>query len=800
MDQPPAFTLSIANLYAAYQHFDLVINSRLVSRPAASLFFALPGARRDGHAYIASLLNVGVVNFVVSPEGYEKHGTAIEEAMASLDGAAGQPPRFHFYEDPARVLQQLAAHHRSHFQIPVVAVTGSNGKTIVKDWLTEVLAIDHSVCASPRSFNSRIGVPLSVWQLRDHHEIAVFEAGIGEPGDMEVLEQILRPTHGILTNVGTAHLSHFDSEEHLIREKMQLFRDVEYLVLPADPRLVSQAEAYVRSQKILAWSGSGREGLTVNGVHRLIEFPDLPGIYLDNARSVVTFCCQFGVPLHTIQAAIGHFVPLRKRLEQRAGRDGGPVINDTYSNDFSALAAAVEFAETLDPFGHLTLILGTVQPLPDLEHKVVALLRDRVQRLLLVGEANQRLWQHFPEATHFSNMADLGQKLGGMSFHRQTVLVKGASYEGLDQAADMLSRQLHRTTLEVDLSALRHNFLTYRALLPAGCQVIVMAKASAYGSGALPVARMLEDLGADYLAVAYPEEGRELRQGGIGLPILVLNAEAYSYPMLVEYGLEPVIHRTEQLRWATNLGLRVHLELETGMGRLGFRSEDFRQLHGESGEHIDAAIASIFTHLAASDDPDHDAYTLAQLEHFQTLYEEYVRSTGMQVKRHALNSNGISRFPDFSYDLVRLGIGLYGLGDEKMRLHLRPALKLTTTVTALTTREAGESVGYGRRGVIKHKTRLAVLSIGYADGLPRLAGEGRFAVRIHNQYALTVGSVCMDMCTVDVTGIPEVRVGDEAVLFSGNHPIELLAGAAQTIPYEILTGIGTRVHRIYVGE
>ncbi|NJB84889.1 alanine racemase [Lewinella marina] len=791
------FPYPIGKLYGQYRSFDLVIDSRLVGDPARVLFFALPGERRDGHQFIAPLIRLGVRHFIVARDRYFSFRDEVAAAVAS---APGPPPTINVVRDPAFTLRQLAALHRRQFDLPVVAITGSNGKTIVKNWLKELLASRYRVCSSPRSYNSLLGVPLSVWQLNADHEVGVFEVGISHPGDMDHLLHLLQPTHGVLTNVATAHLCNFDSADHLKAEKLRLFRRVKWLVLPQLEPLISLATRAVRRGKVLPWTGEGRHGLEMDGETLEVKFPELPPVYLENARSAAAAAYLLGIDVKTINWVAASFVPLSNRLEQRQGRDGGPVINDSYSNDYSALAAAITFAETLDPFGHLTLILGTVQEVPDLEARLNALLRGRVQRLIAVGQANRMLFADFPGAEFFPDVAALVQALDRLDFHRQTVLVKGASYEGLDQVATMLSRQLHRTTLLVDLTALRHNFRTYANGLPDDCRIIVMAKASAYGSGALPVARTLEDIGAHSLAVAYPEEGRELRTGGITLPIMVLNAEAYSFPLLAQYDLQPVIHRAEQLRWAANFGLSVHLELDTGMGRLGFQPEEFRNLLRTEGGLVGAPLASIFTHLAASDDPALDDFTRQQLATFDRLYEEYLACGGAPVPRHALNSNGISRFPRAAYDRVRLGIGLYGLGDDGLRMQLQPALTLTTTVTAVSTRPAGQTIGYGRRGRVDQEKSVAVISIGYADGLPRLAGEGRYAVRINNQLAPTIGSICMDMCTVDVTGIAGVTVGTDVVVFSPDHPIELLAAAAQTIPYEILTSIGPRVHRIYVGE
>ena len=769
----------IPSLYRRYRDFDLVVDSRQVSRPARTLFFALAGERSDGHNYIAGLMQRGVHHFVVR---------RVPRDEVSQDGT------FIRVDDPLLLLQQLATHHRRQFSdLPVVAITGSNGKTIVKDWLTQLLRTTYTVCATPRSYNSQIGVPLSVWQLRPEHEVAVFEAGISRSGEMEKLRDIIQPTGGILTNIGTAHRANFaDAAEHL-REKLLLFTEVDWLILP---QLETSArdtiqDLYPRVRLIAVPTQE-------SGSFDLSRTRHLGGIYQHNAQLALAAAEVVGVPARVLSQAAADLHPLSNRLEQREGRDGGPIINDSYSNDLSALAAALQFAETQNPFADLTLILGTVQSLSQLPERLRALIGDRVSRLLLVGQANQKLLSTFPDAVHFRDTDELFQQLPRLTFIRQTVLIKGASYEHFDRIADALSRQLHRTQLRIDLTALRHNLRVYRGLLPPDCKLLVMAKASAYGSGALPVAQLLQEAGADYLAVAYPEEGHALRRGGIYLPIMVLNAAPYTLAGMVEDRLEPVIHSLEQFRLATQLGLKMHLEVDTGMGRLGFSPEEFERTVDQLRSPL---VISLFTHLAASEDPDHDTFTQQQIDAFDSACRAFRVGGGAQVQRHLLNSNGIARFPQAIYEMVRLGIGLYGIGDATLAGQLQAALSLTATVSAISERGAGESIGYGRRGTVgKDGSRIAVVSIGYADGLPRAAGEGRFALRIHGQLAPTIGAVCMDMCMVDVTEIAEVRVGDVVTVFGPEHPVELLAEAVGTIPYEILTGIGSRVHRIYEGE
>lgn len=803
----------IEELYRTYQSYDLVVDSRRVTNPAQTLFFALPGQRVDGHDFIPVLLASGVRHFVVG-----EHFLARTQVPGEVEKEqGGEVPVFHRTADPLALLQGLAAHHRRQFNLPVMAITGSNGKTIVKDWLVQLLGHRFNVCASPRSFNSQIGVPLSVWQLRAGHDLAIFEAGVSQSGEMARLAEIIRPTCGLFTMLGSAHDAGFTDRMTKHKEKLSLFKGAQWVAVQADDndsiRLLRMADV-----DPLTFLGIDGRLLEVEETALKLDFPDLPGIYLENAYAAVAAAYGLGLPPDEIRRQLPGLRPLANRLEQREGKDGGIVINDSYSNDLSALAAALDFAEAQNPFKGLTLILGTLQPgsfngspfggravgadgggtrVRAQNDDLRSLLNGRVTRLITVGKSNADL----PAEHHFSTPEALLEALDGeLSFGPETILVKGASYEQLDRVADALSRKQHQTLLRLDLTALRHNFMAYRQSVNAG--MIVMVKASAYGGGALPVARALAAAGADYLAVAYPDEGRALREGGVTLPIMVLNADPASFARCAADRLEPVVHQTSALRRAHAHGLRVHLEIDTGMARLGFQPEAMTDLLEEldTGD-FGQTVASVFTHLAASEDPAHDDFTHQQLALFNTAYAEIAARLPAPPPRHVLNSNGISRFPEYTFELVRLGIGLYGIGDEERRAELRPALQLLTYITRVYDRPAGESVGYGRRGRLRRPSRIAVLPLGYADGLPRLAGEGRFSVRIGNFLAPTVGAVCMDMTTIDVTDLPaSVGAGTEVTIFGPDHPIELLAAAAQTIPYEILTGIGTRVHRVYSKE
>ncbi len=790
---------AIEELYRTYAAFELLVDSRRLTDASRTLFFALPGQRVDGHQFIPGLLAAGVRHFVVA-EGWEPPAD-LQTAAGPHDGL----PVFHRAPDPLATLQALAAYHRQQFTLPVLAITGSNGKTIVKDWLVQLLADHFRVCASPRSYNSQIGVPLSVWQLRPEHQLAIFEAGVSQQGEMARLADIIRPTCGVFTMLGSAHDAGFPDRETKHKEKLSLFKGADWVAVAADD---NDTIRRLRMEGIdpLTYVGIDGRLLEIEEVALPLDFPDLPGIYLENAYAAVAAAYGAGATPAQIRRQLPALRPLSNRLEQREGNDGGIVINDSYSNDLTALAAALDFAEAQNPFPGLTLILGTLQPgsdnLPRTRDRarnapLQQLLGNRVTRLITVGAANAALpaEHHFPTAEAL--LAALGKEL---VFGAETILVKGASNEHLGQVAAALSRQQHQTVLRLDLTALRHNFHAYQRRVAAG--MIVMVKASAYGSGALPVARALAQAGADYLAVAYPDEGKTLREGGVTLPILVLNAEPASFARCASHNLEPVVHTTTALQRARAQGLRVHLELDTGMARLGFCPADWPPLLRElQTMDYSGVIASVFTHLAAAEDPAQDDFTRQQLADFAEAYRQLAEVLKTAPPRHVLNSNGISRFPEHAYEFVRLGIGLYGIGDTTRAGEVQPALRLAAFVTRVYERSSGESIGYGRRGQLHRHSRVAVLPLGYADGLPRLAGEGRFSVKINGHLAPTVGAVCMDMTMIDVTDLPEkVTAGTEVIIFGPEHPIEALAAAAKTIPYEILTGIGNRVHRIYSEE
>ncbi len=768
--------------YRHCREFDLVIDSRRVIDPAATLFCALAGRRHDGHDFLVGLYHRGVRHFVISRPEFVK-GDRMPEATLYL------------VDDVPALMLLLAAQRRRAFRGKVIAITGSNGKTMVKDWLVQILSTRGRVIASPRSFNSRIGVALSVWQLSAGYEYAVFELGISEAGDAEKLAGVVEPDLGVLTNIGSAHDAGFPDRSTKIREKLDLLRG-SILILPDDP----QIDARLTADDIVVtrWMPYGVSGIRID--KRTIEYP-LPlqsAVEVYNGRVVMAVLHTLFPKAVSFREEMSELRPLANRLEQRAGRDGGIIINDSYSNDLDALAAAIDYAEMQDGHGRLTLILGDIQPADGLAGKLHQLLEGRVDRLITVGPDADALTAGFRNRENYASVAELLKWSDHLELGGQTTLVKGSSRQQLSRLVDRIARGRHRTVLETDLRAIRHNYSVYAGLVPRDVKKIVMVKASAYGGGLLPVARALVAAGADYLAVAYPGEGATLRAGGLTGPIMVLNVDEQELDVCQQHRLEPVVYSDNILHRVLPLRLRVHLEIDTGMGRLGFPPAELPRLRNAFADPT--RIASVFTHLSGSEDEGLDGYTYEQLLTFSDACERAWPSPEQRPPRHALNSNGISRFPEYAFEMVRLGIGLFGIGDAKLAGRLTPATRLTAQVTAVRRYPAGTCIGYNLRGKLKADATIAVLSIGYADGLPRLAGEGRFFVLIAGYRCATVGAICMDMCMVDVTDIPRVRPGTEAVIFGPEHPVDVLAAAARTIPYEILTGVGERVHRVYLGE
>ena len=787
----------------------LLTDSRKFSSPEGVLFFAIRTTQGDGCRYVADLYQQGVRNFVVPA------GCHIDCPEANV----------WFVGDVVGAMQAIASAHRAAFSIPVVGITGSNGKTIVKDWLVQLMGGDRRLCVSPKSYNSQIGVPLSVWQLADGDDLAIFEAGISKVGEMCRLQKVIRPTIGLFTNIGSAHDENFTSREQKIREKLQLFTQCDVLVYCADQ---GEIDLIVRKTglRCFTWGksascdvqligtnvGDKRTVLDVRfaGSTFSVTIPFVDRAAQINAMHCIALMLLLGYRHETIAARCKELTTVEMRMEMIEATSNCLLINDSYSLDMASLTIALDYLQHDHRHNRRTLILSDfVQsgvPEERLYAQVSSLVRQRgIDRLMAIGPAFERHRGLFSDidATFFPSTDDFVRRFDRSAFSSETILLKGARVFGFERIAQLLQRRSHETVMEVDLDALVHNLKYYRSLLRPSTRLMAMVKAASYGAGRVDVASALQLNGADYLTVAYADEGVELRRGGITLPIMVMNPEESAIGDIVKYCLEPDIYSFRILDiFAQKLAdqrttLPIHIELDTGMHRLGFGPSDLEALATKLAAPFH--VSSIFSHLACSEDPSMDDFTRLQIRRFDewsSRLKSLLPDGGGGVMRHLLNSSGITRFPEAQMDMVRLGIGLYGVSPEpEVQAQLRQVSRLVTRISQIKDIPVGDSVGYNRAWVAPRPTRLAILSIGYADGLNRhLAGTGHVLVNGHE--APIVGKVCMDMCFVDVTGI-DCQEGDCVIFFGEGDLLQRNAAAAGTIPYEILTSVSPRVKRVY---
>lgn len=796
----------------------LLTDSRRLIFPKSSLFFALKGPRRDGHAFIDYLYHKGVRNFVVSE---------------NLDLTKYADANFVMVTNGLHALQSLAAYHRSRFTIPVIGITGSNGKTIVKEWLNQVLDEKYAIIRSPKSYNSQIGVPLSVWPMNEFNELAIFEAGISRKGEMEKLETIIRPTIGILTNIGEAHSEGFSSISEKLNEKLRLFDKVSTLIYRNDQDLVEEAVQKMKADRniqLFGWGGRKDGALQINGIektpgntiikaqykgeaHRIvIPFTDEASI--ENAIHCWCTALLLNQDMQKVQQQLLLLARVAMRLEMKTGINNCTVINDSYSADLSSLTIALDFLSQQLQHDRRTVILTDIPESgkneKELYSEVASAMQQRkVNRLIGIGELIHH-HQHAFEAAgitellFFPTVDAFKKDFPHILFRDETILLKGARVFELEEIDRLLEQKVHQTVLEIDLNAVGHNLKQYQQLLRPETKLMAMVKAFAYGSGSFEVANVLQFHKIDYLAVAYADEGVELRKGGINLPVMVMNVDPSTFDVLVQYNLEPDIYAPELLHafetYLRREGIQqfpVHIELETGMNRLGF-SESQLPILLESLRSKLFKVQSVFSHLAASEDPQQDDYTKKQADRFHGMVSKLQQILPYPFIRHISNSAGISRHPELQLDMVRLGIGLYGIDSGNTHLlQLQEVSTLKSTIAQIKHLEEGETVSYGRKGVVTRKTTIATIRIGYADGYPRSLSTGVGKIWVNGQLAPVIGIVCMDMTMIDITDIPQVAVGDEVVLFGKQLPVEQVAHWAQTIPYQMLTGISQRVKRVY---
>lgn len=818
----------VINNYADIDFRNLLLDSRKIIDPEKSLFVALKGPRRDGHQFIKEVYEKGVRGFLISePQPYADFPDAL----------------FIKVDDTLAAIQQMAAYHRNQFHFPVIGITGSNGKTIMKEWLFQLLSATYQIVRSPKSFNSQIGVPLSVWQIKPGDNLGIFEAGISQPGEMEKLAPIIRPDIGVFTHIGDAHSEGFLNIRQKIREKLLLFRNVRTLIYCKDHQDVNENIVeycnHIRNPEeegpeLFTWSERSEATLRIReldkqehrtviradykerGIQIAIPFRDSASI--ENAIHCWCVLLLLNVPDAIIAKRMELLLPVAMRLELLHGINNSTLINDTYNSDLTSLHIALDLLAQQKQHPHKTLILSDLlqmgRPDGDLYEEVAAGVAQKgIQRMIGIGTAISRQKTAFRKyknmrSIFFKSTEDFLKKIHLLSFDNEAILLKGARIFRFEKIEKLLEQKIHKTVLEINLSALAHNLAVYRSMLPPRVKFMAMVKAFSYGSGSYEIASVLQQAGVDYLAVAYADEGVALRKAGITLPVMVMSPEPGAFDRMISWKLEPEIfsigslHAFEEA--AQTLGVShypVHIKLDTGMHRLGFMEAEIGDLKNALQYNETIHVQSIFSHLAGSDAAELDPFTGAQAALFQKMAADIQEVLSHKPLWHILNSAGISRHPGFHFDMVRLGLGLYGIdGAAPVQARLQNTGTLKTTIAQIRHLNAGETVGYGRKGAISRDSVIATVSIGYADGYFRDFGNGKGRMLLNGKKVPVIGSVCMDMCMLDITDAGEAHIGDEVIVFGDKLPLAELALWAGTIPYEIMTGISQRVNRVYVNE
>jgi alanine racemase len=791
---------------------EIAIDSRNILQPDSSLFVALKGAKFDGHKFIPEVFDLGVRHFLVKKD-FNTKNAAFPQAV------------FYEVEDPLASLQLLAKYQRELFKGPLIGITGSNGKTIIKEWLGQILSSKYMVAKSPKSYNSQVGVPLSIFGISPHHQLAILEAGISKPNEMSKLASILYPDLGIFANIGTAHEEGFPSLQSKLEEKALLFENCKYIIFRKEHALIaSYLEKKFPKDRLICWSDSLGTDLCLSlkkeaqQTKILLMKPDMSlftfqvpftdEASLENIRHVIATSLTVGMDPQWIQEGISHLKAVNMRLTLKNGANQCLLIDDTYNNDLAGLRLALDFMAAQRPKKRKILILSDLLQIgnnQEVYDEVKELLQFyRIDLLLAVGKDIKYLDGRLDiPSQFFASTEDLLHQLDEDQFENDLLLITGARPFTFERIVSRLQQRIHGTTLEINLNALTHNYNFYKSKLRPETKVMVMVKAFAYGGGATEIANHLQQLKADYLAVAYTDEGIALREEGIQLPIMVLNPVQESFPHLIRYDLEPVVYSPVFFRELAIFSqtdpdpIKIHLDFDTGMHRLGFEEKHLEELVQLVGAYPNLQIASIYTHLAAADESEHEDYTRAQIKKFLDMSEKLTSTLDYRPLRHALNSAGIASFPEFQLDMVRLGIGLYGVEvTGKYNLQLKPISTLKTTISQIKSLNEGDSIGYGRKGKMSGSGRIATIAIGYADGYDRRFSNGKGYVLVSGKKAPVIGNVCMDMTMVDITGI-NVNEGDEVIIYGPEISLKELAEKIGTIPYELLTNISSRVKRVY---
>ncbi len=794
----------------------LLIDSRNLAFPVESLFIAIRGDRHDGNTFIPDLYQKGVRCFIVS----------------KIPNCLCPEATFIVVSDTLVALQDLVAFHRSKFKYPVIGITGSNGKTVVKEWLFELLKEEKVIVRNPRSYNSQVGVPLSVWMMDETHELAIFEAGISKVNEMERLAKVIRPDIGIFTNVGPAHQENFGDTRQKVSEKLKLFEKSKTLIFCNDyPAISELVPAFCEKNGInqFTWGKNEKSNLQIikidkgekttiveglfNGENQNVKLPFIDDASIENSVICWITLLSLGYNFTFISAQILNLAPVAMRLQMNEGLNNCTIINDTYNSDLASLRIALHLLAQQNQHPHRILILSDILQSGYNEEILYSEVSDMVnsQKLDMVigiGTAISRFSDKFKinKKFYFSS-AEFIQNLASLKLNNSTILLKGARKFEFEKISKRLQQKAHETVLEVNLNAFVHNLNAYKSLLKPGAGVMAMVKAFSYGSGLFEIANLLQFEHVSYLTVAFADEGVELRQSGISMPILVMSPEPESFETMLEYNLEPELYNLRIMQLFLNevkrLGkqnVNVHIKLDTGMKRLGFEESEIDLLLFKLKNNPWLKVKSVFTHLTSTDDVRDDHFTFKQVELFNSMVKQIETALGYNFLKHVLNSAGVERFPNYSFDLVRLGIGLYGFcTGNALKGKLMNVISLKTVISQIKSVPADETVGYNRKGVLQRDSLIATIPIGYADGLDRKLSNGLGVFKVNGFLTPTVGNVCMDMCMIDVTDA-NAHEGDEVIIFESADDVMKQSEIIGTIPYEILTGISRRVKRIYYHE
>lgn len=785
------------------------IDSRSLQNGSNTLFFALVGPNNDGHDYILALIEEGVQNFVVTyiPQNLENRAN------------------FFVVEDTLKSLQLFAAYYRNLYHFPIIGVTGSNGKTIVKEWLNFLLSPDYNIIRSPKSYNSQVGVPLSVIAINEKHNLGIFEAGISTTHEMSKLETIIKPTIGILTNIGSAHNEGFANIGEKIKEKLKLFQNVKVLIYNKNKTI----DAFIRPElNTFSWSCKDENAdvfitqksildktaleIQYGDAHFEIKIPFHDDASIENAIQCMMVMLYFDYDYKTIENRMSLLFPVEMRLKLKNGINNTTLIDDSYSSDFQSLKIALDFLESQKQYKKKTLILSDIFQSglsnEDLYSQVSQLVvSNKISRVIGIGETISAFKNRFLNCVTYKNTEEFIANIPSLNFGNETILIKGARTFHFEKIVSALAEKTHETVLEINLNAISHNLNFYKSKLNSETKMMVMVKAFGYGNGGFEIAKLLEHHKVDYLGVAFADEGIALKNSGIRLPIMVLNPESTSFDAIIQHHLEPEIYSIKGLKAFLKIAEQkkivhfpIHIKLDTGMHRLGFEEEQIDDLISILKVNKSIKVKSILSHMATSDDKQHYEFALSQIELFDRLSLKLMHALGINPIRHILNTSGISNFPEAQFDMVRLGIGLYGISnDSEEQKYLENVGTLKSIISQIRTIDAGESVGYGRRFVAEKTTKIATIPIGYADGISRQWGNELGYVTINNQKATIVGSVCMDMLMVDITDI-NCMEGDAVIIFGQDPTVIYMAEKLNTIPYEILTSISQRVKRMFYRE